>query len=302
MPSELRNIAIIGGGGSVGNIILDTLIREVRFNVTILTRKSSTATFPAGITVINTDYSQDDLVEKFKGQDAVISVVGMSGFSQQKSFIDAAISAGVKRFIPSEFSSNTLSPAVLQLLPMFGQKKEVLEYLKEKESSGLTWTAIWPALLFDSGLKNGFLGFDIASHTANIWDQGTSKFTLTNDDQLGRSVIAVLDRPDQTANKNIYIASFETSQKEVFSALEQATAAKWAVTDTTTEKEVAEASEKIGKGDFSGAFALVRATSFGNTPGLRANYVRDEELSNELLGLEFGSVGETVSRVVGGFA
>ncbi|KAK0103707.1 hypothetical protein ONS95_005714 [Cadophora gregata] len=302
MPSELRNIAIIGGGGSVGNIILDTLIREVRFNVTILTRKSSTATFPAGITVINTDYSQDDLVEKFKGQDAVISVVGMSGFSQQKSFIDAAISAGVKRFIPSEFSSNTLSPAVLQLLPMFGQKKEVLEYLKEKESSGLTWTTIWPALLFDSGLKNGFLGFDIASHTANIWDQGTSKFTLTNDDQLGRSAIAVLDRPDQTANKNIYIASFETSQKEVFSALEQATAAKWSVTDTTTEKEVAEASEKIGKGDFSGAFALVRATSFGNRPGLRVNYVRDEELSNELLGLEFGSVGETVSRVVGGFA
>ena len=144
--------------------------------------------------------------------------------------------------------------------------------------------------------------FDLKSRTATIWDKGTSKFTLTDDDQLGRAVIAVLDRPDQTANKNIYVASFETSQKEILTALEKVTSSRWTVTDTTTEKEVAEASEKIGKGDFSGAYALVRATSFASTPGLRANYSRVEELSNELLGLEFGSVEETVSRVVGGLA
>lgn len=144
--------------------------------------------------------------------------------------------------------------------------------------------------------------FDLKSRTATIWDKGTSKFTLTDDDQLGRAVIAVLDRPDQTANKNVYVASFETSQKEILTALEKATATKWTVTDTTAEKEVAEATEKIGKGDFSGAYALVRATSFANTSGLRANYVRDEELSNESLGLEFGTVEQTVSRVVGGLA
>lgn len=134
----------------MGKIILDALVSDTRFNVTVLTRASSTSTFPAEVTVRNTDYSNADLVEAFKGQDAVISVVGLSGFGQQKSFIDAAIFAGVKRFIPSEFSSNTLSPAVLEMLPVFGQKKEVLDYLKQKEASGLTWTAIWPALLFDS--------------------------------------------------------------------------------------------------------------------------------------------------------
>ena len=128
----------------MGKIILDALVSDTRFNVTALTRASSTSTFPAGVTVRNTGYSNADLVEAFKGQDAVISVVGLSGF------IDAAIFAGVKRFIPSEFSSNTLSPAVLEMLPVFGQKKEVLDYLKKKETSGLTWTAIWPALLFDS--------------------------------------------------------------------------------------------------------------------------------------------------------
>lgn len=75
--------------------------------------------------------------------------MGAAAFGEQKKYIDAAITAGVKRFIPSEFSSNTPSPAVVQLLPLFGLKKEVLEYLKTKETSGLTWTAIVTALLFD---------------------------------------------------------------------------------------------------------------------------------------------------------
>lgn len=133
----------------MGQLIAKAFIGASQFNVTVLTRSSSKASFPAGFTVRKSDFSEADLVTAFKGQDAVISVVGMGGFTEQKKFIDAAISAGVKRFIPSEFSSNTLAPGVLQLLPLFGQKKEVLEYLKTKESSGLTWTAIWTALLFD---------------------------------------------------------------------------------------------------------------------------------------------------------
>lgn len=135
--------------GTVGKLILDAFVDAPQFNITLLSRSSSGATFPAGFTVRKSDYSEADLVAAFKGQDAVVSVVGLAGFGDQKKFIDAAVSAGVKRFIPSEFSSNTLSPAVLQLLPVFGQKKEVLEYLKTKEASGLTWTAIWTALLFD---------------------------------------------------------------------------------------------------------------------------------------------------------
>ncbi len=133
----------------MGRLILNAFVNAPQFNVTVLTRSASEATFPAGISIRKSDYTEVDLETAFKGQDAIISVVGMSGFSEQKKFIDAAISAGVKRFIPSEFSSNTLSPAVLQLLPVFEQKKEVLEYLKAKEASGLTWTAIWTALLFD---------------------------------------------------------------------------------------------------------------------------------------------------------
>jgi hypothetical protein len=88
------------------------------------------------------------------------------------------------------------------------------------------------------------------------------------------------------------------SQNDILSALEKATGSKWAVTKTTTEKEISEAVERLGKGDSTGAFALVRATGFGNTQGIRANYVKEEELANELLGLQLESVENTVRKAV----
>jgi len=84
-----------------------------------------------------------------KGQDAIISAIGASGFQEQKVIIDAAIKAGVKRFIPSEFSTNTLSEAVRQLVPVFEPKKAILQYLMEKESTGLTWTGLSIGAMFD---------------------------------------------------------------------------------------------------------------------------------------------------------
>lgn len=108
----------------------------------------------------------------------------------------------------------------------------------------------------------------------------------------------MLQRPQETRNKYLHVASVETSQKKILAALEVATGAQWTVSDTTTEAEVSAAVKKLSEGDFSGAFTLVVATVYSNTPGLRANYVKDEKLANELLGLELGSVPDAVERVV----
>jgi uncharacterized protein YbjT (DUF2867 family) len=115
----------------------------------VICRKESEAVFPPGVTVRKTDFSGSSLEAAFQGQDAVISAVGATAFNEQKALVDAAIAAGVQRFIPSEFSANSQSKAVLQLLPLFGQKNDVIKYLKSKESSGLTWTGIATSALFD---------------------------------------------------------------------------------------------------------------------------------------------------------
>ncbi|KAJ5997188.1 hypothetical protein N7522_008848 [Penicillium canescens] len=146
MASQLKNITLIGASGNIGKIILKAVVASPDAKVTVLSRSSSGATF---VSDVKPDFSEAELESALRGQDAVTSAVAATGFVDQKKFIDASIRAGVKRFIPSEFSSNTLSDAAIQLVPLFEQKRVVLDYIKSKESEGLTWIGISTALLLD---------------------------------------------------------------------------------------------------------------------------------------------------------
>ena len=69
---------------------------------------------------------------------------------QQRAIIDAAIKAGVKRFVPSEFGSDTLNEKAMALLPQyFKGKKDTVDYLKTKEKEGLTWSAFVTGPFFE---------------------------------------------------------------------------------------------------------------------------------------------------------
>lgn len=148
-------------------------------------------------------------------------------------------------------------------------------------------------------MANGFLEFDIANRMAKVWDAGKKRFTMTNEKELGHSVPSALQHPRQTQNPFLHVASVEATQQEILAALEQASGSTWTVTETTTAQETDAAGKKLARGDFSGALTLVRATVFGNTPGLHSNYARDETLANDVLGLPLESVRETVERVLG---
>jgi hypothetical protein len=168
MSTELKNIAIIGvrpphsildelhnnlkqGSGNIGGMILRGLLSSPSFTVTALKRAGSNSTFPTlpNLKVIESDYSIDSLSSIFAGQDAVISIVGGTGIGEQKVYVDAAVKAGVKRFLPSEFGINGQSEAVKKLTPFFSVKQDLLDYLVEKEKDGLTWTGVICGVLFD---------------------------------------------------------------------------------------------------------------------------------------------------------
>ena len=76
-------------------------------NVTAVTRETSSAKFPEGAKVAKSDFSLNSLMEVFKAQDAVISMLPITALSDQGTVIDAAIAAGVKRLIPSEYGSDS---------------------------------------------------------------------------------------------------------------------------------------------------------------------------------------------------
>jgi hypothetical protein len=88
--------------GNVGKPILKALLDAGQFELTVLSRKESNATFPTGAKVVKTDFSADSLADLFRGQDVVISAVTTQAVDEQIKFIDAALKAGVKRFITSD--------------------------------------------------------------------------------------------------------------------------------------------------------------------------------------------------------
>jgi ABC-type Na+ efflux pump permease subunit len=91
----------------MGAPVISALL-ESGFDVVAITRLQSTATFPTRVTVKKVDTtSTAALTEALKSQDAVVSTVGTAAASVQKTLIDAAVAAHVKRFIPSNFGYNT---------------------------------------------------------------------------------------------------------------------------------------------------------------------------------------------------
>ena len=93
--------------------------------------------------------TDEDLLSILRGQDAIVCAVGPTGFDDQKRLIDLAIKADVKRFLPSEFSIHTSSRVVRDVMPLFNAKWSTIEYLRQKEKEGLSWTGLATGFLFD---------------------------------------------------------------------------------------------------------------------------------------------------------
>ena len=103
-----------------------------------------------GVKVFRTDYTPASLKTALTGQDAVISVLGGGSLGDpQFALIDAAVAAGVKRFVPSEYGSDTTDEKVVAFVPFFKGKQAVTAHLRKKESEGLQWTGVITGPFFD---------------------------------------------------------------------------------------------------------------------------------------------------------
>ena len=69
------------------------------------------------------------------------SLSGSALGAPQIALIDAAKAAGVKRFLPSEFGSDTTNEKVIELAELLKGKKQIVDHLKTKEGDGFEWTS-----------------------------------------------------------------------------------------------------------------------------------------------------------------
>lgn len=298
--ASFRNILLIGATGSIGNVVLQALAKEPTFTLTILQRASSTAQMPAHLDTIKIgdDYPTTDLITAFRGKDAVINCMTTLAVADQYRMIDAAIAAGVRRYMPSEYGLNNLRPEAQALSGVFRDKGRVQEYLRSKAKEGvIEWTSISCGMWLEWSMAHDFLGMHVAEKRFVLWDDGEGLFSCTTEENTASAVVRALkDTPDDTKNTNIYLSDFAISQKQLLEAIERIQGVKYTVESVDSYSLIEEKQTAVQSGDESAAFALIET---GFVTGRFGGHLEKEGVvMNEQLGLPKKTLDEVVSRAL----
>ena len=234
--------------------MLDALVSSGKFNVTVIKRQSSASTYPASVKVAEADLaSVDSVTAAFKGQDAVVSTVGTEGLPGQSIFVDAAVAAGVKRFLPSDFGSDLSNPLVAAL-PVFGYKIAVHKQIREAAAAnpGFTYTFVSNGAFLDWGLQMNFvLAWKEGKPT--IYDGGDRVFSATALDSVAQAVVGVLEHLEETKNRFVYVKDIDITQNQLLEMAKKIDPAKkWQEpVYTDTAKVEASSNESLKKGEIT---------------------------------------------------
>ncbi len=287
---------LVGAAGTVGKNILPDLLADSNFNVSILSRIESTAPFPSNVNVIKVDYSnQAALIQALTEQDVVISAVGGAAIVNNfdKSLIEAAIEAGVKWIIPSEFGSD-LENSFSASLPIKTNKVANTKLLKQNESR-IAHTFITTGAFLDLCLDSAFLGFDIGNRTVTIYDEGKYPFSGSRIANIGKIIVAVLHHPELALNKRLYFADTTLTQTQALTLFEKYTNTKWTVNHMTTEDSVKQGAKYLAEGNmYQGYRAYLMAVVYN---GKGACYF-EGRTSNKTFGVETASLEQIVKEAV----
>ncbi|TRX91838.1 hypothetical protein FHL15_007157 [Xylaria flabelliformis] len=282
--SSIKKVAVAGGTGNLGPAVLQQLL-EAGFDVTVLTRKQSSHSFPSSAKVAEVDYeSLESLTNALQGHDAVVSTLGGPALAGQLKLVEAAAKAGIKRFIPSEFGSNTMHPKTAEL-PAFKGKIAVQTALKkEGQTSDLTYTVVLTGPFFDWGLKVGLVA-DVKGKSIKLWDGGDRVFSTTSLATIGRAVAGVLKHPEETKNRAVYVQDTALSLKQLLEIAKRATGSSdWKVENASIDDVVNKGWEELKKPQPNPANFVINFITLAIWgEGYGAKF---DKLDNELLGIK----------------
>jgi len=228
---SLKKIALVGATGNLGPAILAALL-DAGYEVTILSRERSTSTdsLPSHrnqkIAKVNFE-DVNSITAALEGIEGVVSNVASHALLSQKKIIDAAITTGVKRFLPSDFGSD-LSIEANKSVPFNTPKVEIHEYLEEKSANhpDFSYTFVYTGPFFDWSLVFGLFG-DLKAHDATLWDGGETRVSTTTLSSVGKAVAGVFKNLETTRNREICIADTTITQKQIIEMVKEIDGKEW---------------------------------------------------------------------------
>ncbi|KAF4539864.1 Isoflavone reductase family protein [Lasiodiplodia theobromae] len=264
MSLPVQKVALLGATGKLGSHILKALKSE-GFTVTAVQRNGSKSSAPPeadGSLKIDTS-SKDELTSAFKGQDAVVNAIGDPlNVEDNKAVVDAAIAAGVKRIVPSEYSTNLENP-LSRKLPNVQAKVAIRDYITSvipsTAAAATTWTSVNSGPFLDLVFPFGMLGPNLAERKATFHNGGAHYVGASRLADIGTAVARVL-KPEHfqdSANKPVYIYSAAVSERYLTKLTAEVTGIDFGtvedgrIEDLDTEQLCRMADEKRSQGDMS---------------------------------------------------
>jgi hypothetical protein len=165
--------------------------------------------------------------------------------------IDAAVAAGVKRFMPHEFGQDSLNLGIQQRLPRTVGRASVIEYLRrmsDNPCSAFTWVAVAVGCILGTAILNGDLGFDLQWQSAALSGTGNERFAASSLSRVGLVVARIIRHWDEVENQYLYAAGLFTSAKEVVACLEKLTSSTWTVDYSEVGDCIREGTSRIERG------------------------------------------------------
>ena len=218
-------ILVAGATGNLGSLISLALVKRGAVVKALVRNDSDVAKTSilkdAGIEVIPVNYDDvENLRKACEGVNCLVSALaGLSDviLATQKSLLDAALSAGVKRFIPSDFCTdyNALIPGENR---NFDLRREFKEHIDKTDISA---TSIFNGAFADI-LKYNTPILNLKNKTIGYWgDKADWKldFTTVKNTAAFTSEVAL---QEQTP-RNLHIASFQISPKILSELIESIT-------------------------------------------------------------------------------
>ncbi|KAB8235838.1 aromatic alcohol reductase [Aspergillus alliaceus] len=313
--NEIRHVAIIGAGGSVGKPITQALLKTGKHTITALTRANSLTTLPNTIHTIPVNYDDEpSLVSALTGQDAlIITLPVMTAPDTQSKIVQAAAKAGVKYIMPNVWGCDVTDDALAKDIPNWDNVRGIFD---EIEKTGVSsWIALICGFWYEHSLclGPGGFGFDFAAKKLVLFDDGETKINISTHEQCGRAVARLLslkvlpeDKSDGSLtlsrwlNKPVFISSFLISQKDMFESWKRVTGETeedWTVVHESSSERYKKGLERMRKGEHA-AFvqAMYSRVFFPNGGG---DYEYKYGLANEALGLSEEGLDEHTKNAKG---
>ncbi|KAE8441547.1 hypothetical protein EG329_004855 [Mollisiaceae sp. DMI_Dod_QoI] len=260
-----QKIAIAGSSGFLGRKILEYLLTLPGIiQITVLSRSIQpveAVTSPVvSFASISTYEDTKNLADILRGHDLLVSAIaGVAAGPVDALLVEAAVMAGVRRFMPSEYTvdvvhSHSVEFAGSSILAAKLANAKNLELLAR--DGKIEYTTLVTGAFLDfwfSGAVKGIV--DPERRSVMLYDGGENQVTGCTIDFVARCVGAVITMPEETTkNQRIRVAETHFSGKQLLDTFEEVTGKTWTGVYKSTDSLVDDSLKALKEGNTRGFY------------------------------------------------